>query len=72
VIQLDAGIPEKFTLTLAGSVSLALLTYHFAVRRLAPLRVLFGMRAAPVGSASSPAPARGPLGGSVSRGEGAP
>ena len=35
VIQLDAGIPEKFALTLAGSVALALLTYHFAVRRLA-------------------------------------
>jgi peptidoglycan/LPS O-acetylase OafA/YrhL len=44
VIQLDAGIPEKFALTLAGSLCLALAVYHFAVRRLQPLRVLFGMR----------------------------
>jgi hypothetical protein len=44
VIQLDAGIPEKFALILAGSVSLAMLAYHFAVRRFRPLRVLFGMR----------------------------
>jgi len=44
-IQLEAGIPEKFALILAGSVSLALIAYHFAVRRFRPLRVLFGMRA---------------------------
>jgi len=44
VIQLDAGIPEKFALILAGSVSLAMAAYHFAVRRFRPLRVLFGMR----------------------------
>jgi hypothetical protein len=29
VIQLDAGIPEKFALILAGSVTLAMLAYHF-------------------------------------------
>ncbi len=45
VIQLEAGIPEKFVLILAGSVSLALVVYHFAVRRYRPLRELFGMRA---------------------------
>jgi len=44
VIQLDAGIPEKFALILAGSVGLAMVVYHFAVRRFDPLRVLFGMR----------------------------
>ena len=44
VIQLDAGIPEKFALILTGSVSLAMAVYHFAVRRFRPLRVLFGMR----------------------------
>jgi len=44
VIQLDAGIPEKFALILTGSVSLAMLAYHLAVRRFRPLRVLFGMR----------------------------
>jgi peptidoglycan/LPS O-acetylase OafA/YrhL len=44
VIQIDAGIPAKFALILAGSLALALAVYHFAVRRLEPLRVLFGMR----------------------------
>ena len=44
VIQLEAGIPEKFALILAGSLCLALAVYHFAVRRFQPLRVLFGMR----------------------------
>ena len=44
VIQLDAGIPEKFALTLAGSVCLAMVVYHFGVRRFEPLRALFGMR----------------------------
>ena len=38
------AIPEKFALTLAGSVGLALIVYHFAVRRITLLRVLFGMR----------------------------
>jgi len=44
VIQLDAGIPGKFALILAGSVTLAMLAYHFAVRRFRPLRGVFGMR----------------------------
>ncbi len=44
VIQLEAGIPEKFALILAGSLGLALIVYHFAVRRFQPLRVLFGLR----------------------------
>jgi peptidoglycan/LPS O-acetylase OafA/YrhL len=54
VIQLDAGIPEKFALILAGSVSLALIVYHFAVRRFQPLRALFGMRATTRPSSSAP------------------
>ncbi|MDB4433498.1 acyltransferase family protein [bacterium] len=45
VIQLDAGISEKFALILTGSVGLTLVVYHFAVRRFGPLRLLFGMRA---------------------------
>jgi peptidoglycan/LPS O-acetylase OafA/YrhL len=44
VIQLDVGIPEKFALTLAGSVGLAMVVYHFGVRRFDPARLLFGMR----------------------------
>lgn len=56
VIQLDAGIAEKFALILGGSVSLSLIVYHFAVRRFSLLRVLFGMRA--VRAPGSPAPAR--------------
>jgi len=53
VIQLDAGIPEKFALILASSVGLSLAVYHFAVRRSDPLRVLFGMRAATRPSSST-------------------
>ena len=56
VIQLDAGIPEKFALTLAGSVGLAMAVYHFAVRRFDPLRVLFGMRTERAPSPRAPAP----------------
>ncbi len=63
VIQLDAGIPEKFALILAGSVGLAMVVYHFAVRRFDPLRVLFGMRAARSRSANSPASVRNPADG---------
>ena len=44
VIPLDASIPEKFALILAGSVTLAMLAYHLAVSRFRPLRVVFGMR----------------------------
>jgi len=44
VIELDAGIPEKLALILAGSVSLAMPACYFAVPRFRPLRVVFGMR----------------------------
>ncbi len=58
VIQIDAGIAEKFALILVGSVGLSLVVYHFAVRRFDLLRVLFGMRQVRRGSLA-PARARG-------------
>jgi hypothetical protein len=58
---------------------MALVVYHFAVRRFGPLRVLFGMRggrARLAGDAGAlgelPASARGPLGGPMARGKTAP
>jgi peptidoglycan/LPS O-acetylase OafA/YrhL len=56
VIQLDAGIPEKFALTLAGSLGLAMIAYHFGVRRFDPLRVIFGMRTERARSSKTPVP----------------
>jgi peptidoglycan/LPS O-acetylase OafA/YrhL len=63
VIQIDAGIPEKFALILASSVGLALAVYHFAVRRFEPLRLLFGMRGSRPRNRAASAPVGAAVGG---------
>jgi glucans biosynthesis protein C len=44
IVQLPAGIATKFVLILAVAFSLIFGVYHFVVRPLQPLRLLFGMR----------------------------
>lgn len=44
LIQLPLGIAAKFALVLVTSVATTLVVYHFAVRRIATLRFLHGMK----------------------------
>jgi len=44
IIQLDAPIIVKYPLLLVTAVTITILTYHFIVRPIYPLRFLFGMK----------------------------
>ncbi|HXC52506.1 MAG TPA: DUF2147 domain-containing protein [Candidatus Limnocylindrales bacterium] len=44
IVQLPLGIAPKFLLILATSFTLIFAVYHFVVKPLQPLRILFGMR----------------------------
>jgi glucan biosynthesis protein C len=44
VVRLGWGIPAKYALIMAGSLSITLLLYDQVVRRIEPLRFLFGMK----------------------------
>ncbi len=48
VVQWDAGIPVKLVTVVVGSFMLTLAIYELLIRRIAPLRALFGMKARPI------------------------
>ena len=47
VIRTDWSIPVKFAVILVASIALTLSVYEFGIRRLRPLRFLFGMKTTP-------------------------
>ncbi|MCX5768792.1 MAG: hypothetical protein NTZ09_00755 [Candidatus Hydrogenedentes bacterium] len=60
LIQLDAPIIVKYPLLLITAVTVTVLTYHFIVRPLNPLRFLFGMKPRKLKPAPQLIPAAGP------------
>jgi glucan biosynthesis protein C len=46
VVQWDAGIPVKLLTVVLGSFVASLAIYELAIRRIGPVRILFGMKAA--------------------------
>jgi len=46
VVQWDAGIPVKLVTVVLGSFTVTLAIYELVIRRVGPLRALFGMKAA--------------------------
>lgn len=63
LVDLPLGIAAKFVLLCVVAFSLTLATYHYVVRPLQPLRVLFGMR--PLACAMPPLRARAVAGGAA-------
>jgi hypothetical protein len=47
VVQWDAGIPVKLATVVLGSFTVTLAIYELLIRRIGPLRTLFGMKARP-------------------------
>ncbi len=47
VVQWDAGIPVKLATVVLGSFAVTLAIYELLIRRIGPLRALFGMKARP-------------------------
>jgi peptidoglycan/LPS O-acetylase OafA/YrhL len=47
VVQWDAGIPVKLVTVVVGSFLVTLAIYELVIRRIGPLRTLFGMKARP-------------------------
>jgi glucan biosynthesis protein C len=47
VVQWDAGIPVKLLTVVLGSFAVTLAIYELIIRRIGPLRALFGMKARP-------------------------
>jgi glucan biosynthesis protein C len=45
VVQWDAGIPLKLVTVVFGSFTVTLAIYELVIRRVGPLRTLFGMKA---------------------------
>jgi hypothetical protein len=46
-VQWDAGIPVKLLTVVLGSFAVTLAIYELIIRRIGPLRALFGMKARP-------------------------
>jgi hypothetical protein len=47
VVQWEAGIPVKLVTVVLGSFTVTLAIYELLIRRIGPLRTLFGMKAPP-------------------------
>jgi glucan biosynthesis protein C len=47
VVQWNAGIPVKLVTVVLGSLAVTLAIYELLIRRIGPLRALFGMKARP-------------------------
>ena len=54
VVQWDAGIPVKLVTVVLGSFAVTLAIYELVIRRVGPLRTLFGMKARPRTPAMQP------------------
>jgi peptidoglycan/LPS O-acetylase OafA/YrhL len=54
VVQWQAGIPEKLVIVVLGSFVATLAIYELVIRRLGPLRALFGMKARSTIAAGEP------------------
>ena len=57
VVQWDAGIPVKLLTVVAGSFVATLAIYELVIRRIGPLRALFGMKVRPKAPAAQAQPA---------------
>lgn len=57
VVQWDAGIPLKLLTVVAGSFVATLAIYELVIRRIGPLRALFGMKQRPKAPAAQAQPA---------------
>lgn len=44
VVQMDASIAVKLPIVVFGSLAVSLGLYEFVIRRIRPLRLLFGMK----------------------------
>jgi glucan biosynthesis protein C len=54
VVQWDTGIPAKLVTVVVGSFTVTLAIYELVIRRIGPLRALFGMKARPTTPAMQP------------------